>query len=48
MRRHYAPYFKGFENIKEIRSRLVQSMEPDEVRGLLEQIRLQYATVAPA
>lgn len=46
MRRHYAPYFKGFENIKEIRSRLVQSMEPDEVRGLLEQIRLQYATGA--
>jgi len=46
MRRHYAPYFKGFENIKEIRSRLVQSMEPDEVWGLLEQIRLQYATGA--
>jgi nifR3 family TIM-barrel protein len=44
MRRHYAPYFKGFENIKEIRSRLVQAMEPDQIRALLHQIRIQYSS----
>jgi len=42
MRRHYAPYFKGFDHIKEIRSQLVQSMDPDEVRDLLSLIESQY------
>lgn len=43
MRRHYAPYFKGFEHIKEIRSQLVRAEAVHEVDALLDQIQERYA-----
>lgn len=38
MKRHYANYFKGISHIKEIRSKLVQSNELDEINFLLNSI----------
>ena len=43
MRRHYASYFKGFENIKELRQKLVSSENILELFELLEIIRDKYA-----
>jgi nifR3 family TIM-barrel protein len=43
MRRHYTNYFKGFENIKEYRSRLVVLDEPHEVHAVLDEIRERYS-----
>jgi nifR3 family TIM-barrel protein len=43
MRRHYAPYFKGYPDFKEYRMRLVQSPDPHEIRSILNDIDQQYA-----
>lgn len=43
MRRHYASYFKGLVNIKEYRTKLVNSEELDELYELLSSIRTNYA-----
>ena len=43
MRRHYAPYFKGYPDFKEYRMRLVQSPDPHEIRVILNEIDQQYA-----
>jgi nifR3 family TIM-barrel protein len=42
MRRHYGPYFKGLENIKPFRSRLVLSMSVQEIFDILGEIELHY------
>lgn len=42
MRRHYTNYFKGFENIKHYRSRLVQSEDPAELFSILDEIGAVY------
>ena len=42
MRRHYAPYFKGYPDFKEYRMRLVQCPDPNEIRSILNEIDLQY------
>jgi nifR3 family TIM-barrel protein len=44
MRRHYASYFKGTENFKEFRMRLVQAGTIEEVEEILAQIHDNYAT----
>jgi nifR3 family TIM-barrel protein len=43
MRRHYAPYFKGYPDFKEYRMRLVQCPDPHEIRAILNEIDQQYA-----
>ena len=42
MRRHYAPYFRGMVGIKPYRSRLVQAMNPEEVRTILDEIAYEF------
>jgi len=43
MRRHYTNYFKGFENIKTYRSRLVQSEDVNELLSILSEIHSEYS-----
>ena len=38
MRRHYSNYFKGLENFKEYRMRLVMASDEAEVRGILAEV----------
>jgi nifR3 family TIM-barrel protein len=47
MRRHYTNYFKGYPNFKETRMKLVNSLEADEIRTLLEQVEAQYEGYVP-
>jgi nifR3 family TIM-barrel protein len=42
MRRHYGHYFRGLENIKPFRSRLVQTMDPNEILTVFEEIESHY------
>ncbi|WP_158825427.1 tRNA dihydrouridine synthase DusB [Mucilaginibacter lacusdianchii] len=44
MRRHYSNYFKGLENFKEFRTRLVQTENIQELYDILWQINEKYAT----
>jgi tRNA-dihydrouridine synthase B len=43
MRRHYTNYFRGFRNIKPFRARLVTQYDPNEIRGILEEIEDVYS-----
>jgi tRNA-dihydrouridine synthase B len=43
MRRHYGPYFRGLENIKGYRSRLVQTLSAQEVYDILGEIENHYS-----
>ncbi|WP_419802085.1 tRNA dihydrouridine synthase DusB [Mucilaginibacter sp.] len=45
MRRHYANYFKGIENFKETRMKLVASENIDEIYDILEGIKSGHALV---
>jgi tRNA-dihydrouridine synthase B len=42
MRRHYGHYFRGLENIKPFRSRLVQTMEVSEILTVFDEIESHY------
>lgn len=42
MRRHYGHYFRGLENIKPFRSRLVHTMSVQEVFDILGEIEMHY------
>jgi nifR3 family TIM-barrel protein len=42
MRRHYSNYFKGIPNFKPFRSRLLETEEPEEVIGILEEIEANF------
>ena len=42
MRRHYSQYFRGMPGVKEYRSRLVTTMEPDEIFSILGEILSRY------
>ncbi len=42
MRRHFALYFKGLPNFKEIRLRLLTSTEPEEISDILSLIEKTY------
>ncbi|MBL7831384.1 MAG: tRNA dihydrouridine synthase DusB [Saprospiraceae bacterium] len=41
-RRHYTNYFKGFPDIKPFRARLVTSDDPEEIFGIIEEIKDKY------
>ncbi|MGK0366386.1 MAG: tRNA-dihydrouridine synthase B [Saprospiraceae bacterium] len=43
MRRHYTNYFKGYRGVKEYRSRLVGTMDPNELFNILDEIEHVYA-----
>ncbi|GAB4132495.1 MAG: tRNA dihydrouridine synthase DusB [Bacteroidia bacterium] len=43
MRRHYANYFKGLPNFKEIRTQLVTEDHPEKLLSLLEEITERYS-----
>jgi tRNA-dihydrouridine synthase B len=45
MRRHYANYFKGLPNFKEIRSKLVTTDSFSEINELLDEVRVRYENV---
>jgi nifR3 family TIM-barrel protein len=45
MRRHYANYFKGLPNFKEVRSKLVTTDSLKEINDLLDEVRVKYAEV---
>jgi tRNA-dihydrouridine synthase B len=43
MRRHYTNYFKGMENIKVYRSRLVQEEDPSTLFAILDEVEETYS-----
>ncbi|MFM8917423.1 MAG: tRNA dihydrouridine synthase DusB [Bacteroidota bacterium] len=43
MRRHYASYFKGYNNFKDIRTQLVTTYDPQEIHNLLDHILDKYS-----
>jgi nifR3 family TIM-barrel protein len=45
MRRHYANYFKGLPNFKEVRAKLVTNDHVSEIIEMLEDVRGRYADV---
>lgn len=45
MRRHYANYFKGLPNFKEVRSKLVTTDSLNEINDLLDEVSVKYASV---
>jgi len=47
MRRHFSNYFKGLPHFKEMRLKLLTSLEKEEILSLLEQIRDQYGEERP-
>ena len=48
MRRHWANYFKGIRNFKEVRTQLVSLMDPDAIFDVLDGIEDQFANAEPA
>jgi nifR3 family TIM-barrel protein len=44
MRRHLSNYFKGLPNFKETRLRLLTSLDIDEIRKIIEEIRENWGT----
>ena len=47
MRRHFSNYFKGLPHFKEMRLKLLTSLDVDEIFSLLEQIREKYGDERP-
>ena len=47
MRRHFSNYFKGLPHFKEMRLKLLTTLEVDEIFDLLEQIRETYGNYKP-
>jgi tRNA-dihydrouridine synthase len=47
MRRHFSNYFKGLPHFKEMRLKLLTTLEVDEIFALLEQIREKYGDHRP-
>jgi len=45
MRRHYTNYFKGYPHFKEIRTRLVTTDDAQEIRDILNDVRITYKDV---
>lgn len=43
MRRHYAHYFRGLQDFKPYRTRLVTVRDPDEIREILAEVKEVYA-----
>jgi len=47
MRRHFSNYFKGLPHFKEMRLKLLTTLEVDEIYSLLEDIRQKYGNQRP-
>ena len=47
MRRHFSNYFKGLPHFKEMRLKLLTSLDVPEIMDLLEQVREKYGTHRP-
>ena len=47
MRRHFSNYFKGLPHFKEMRIKLLTSLDGEEIFNLLEQIRERYGDERP-
>lgn len=47
IRRHFSNYFKGLPHFKEIRLRLLTSLDVDEIQSLLELVRERYGDFRP-
>ena len=47
MRRHFSNYFKGLPHFKEMRLKLLTSLEKDEIYSILEEIREKYGNERP-
>jgi nifR3 family TIM-barrel protein len=47
MRRHFSNYFKGLPHFKEMRLKLLTTLDVDEIFSLLEQIREKYGDQRP-
>lgn len=47
MRRHFSNYFKGLPHFREMRLRLLTSLDVEEILGLLEKIRDRYGAYRP-
>ncbi|HET6989969.1 MAG TPA: tRNA dihydrouridine synthase DusB, partial [Bacteroidia bacterium] len=45
MRRHYANYFKGLPNFKEVRGKLVTTDDLNEILDMLDEVKVRYAEV---
>jgi tRNA-dihydrouridine synthase len=45
MRRHYTNYFKGLPGIKPFRLKLVTTDEPEEIHGILDEIKEKFAGI---
>ncbi len=43
MRRHYTNYFKGMTNFKPFRTRLVETLEPNEIKQILTEVKGYYS-----
>ena len=43
MRRHFSNYFKGLPHFKETRLKLLTTVEPEEIRVILEDIRIKWS-----
>jgi len=44
MRRHLSNYFKGLPNFRDTRLRLLTSLDVDEIRGIIEEIREKWGS----
>ena len=42
MRRHFSNYFKGLPDFRDIRMKLVTSLDPEEIKGLLDLVLFTY------
>ena len=42
MRRHFSNYFKGLPHFKETRLKLLTTLEPDEIRSIIEDIKQKW------
>jgi len=46
MRRHYTNYFRGLPGVKEYRTRLVTTDEPEQLNAIMDEIAIKYAGFA--
>lgn len=47
MRRHFVAYFRSLANFRETRIRLLTSLDPEEILGIIDKIPEQFAEVTP-
>ena len=45
MRRHYANYLRGLSHVKDFRNRLVNTMDVQELYGILQEVEEKYSEI---